>query len=94
MGHGRRSRSVQREVILAIDQSGSMASSVVYASVFGAVLASLRALSVRVVAFDTAVVDLTDEVHDPVDLLFGVQLGGGTDIAGAVAPLSPHLFHC
>jgi Mg-chelatase subunit ChlD len=85
VGHGRRSRSVQREIILAIDQSGSMASSVVYASVFGAVLASLRALSVRVVAFDTSVVDLTDEVHDPVDLLFGVQLGGGTDIAAAVA---------
>jgi hypothetical protein len=57
---------------------------VVYASVFGAVLASVRSLSTRLVAFDTAVVDLTEELDDPVDVLFGVQLGGGTDIAGAL----------
>ncbi len=85
VGHGRRARAVEREIVLAIDQSGSMASSVVYASVFAAALASMRALAVRVVVFDTAVVDLTDTITDPVDLLFGVQLGGGTDIAGAVA---------
>ncbi len=84
VGYGRRSPQVLREVILCIDQSGSMASSIVYASVFGAVLASLRSLRTRVVVFDTAVVDLTDQLDDPVDLLFGVQLGGGTDIAGAL----------
>ena len=58
-------RQVQRDLVLAIDQSASMAASVVYASVFGAVLASLRALRTRVVAFDTAVVDLTDAARRP-----------------------------
>jgi Mg-chelatase subunit ChlD len=84
VGHGRR-RSSLRDVVLCIDQSGSMATSVVYSSVFGAVLASMRALTTRMVVFDTAVVDLTDELHDPVDLLFGTQLGGGTDINRALA---------
>jgi Mg-chelatase subunit ChlD len=84
VGYGRRSQQVLREVVLCIDQSGSMASSVVYASVFGAVMASLRAVRTRLVVFDTAVVDLTEQMQDPVDVLFGVQLGGGTDIAGAL----------
>jgi Mg-chelatase subunit ChlD len=84
VGHGRR-RSSLRDVVLCIDQSGSMATSVVYSSVFGAALASMRAVSTRMVVFDTAVVDLTDELHDPVDLLFGTQLGGGTDINRALA---------
>jgi hypothetical protein len=61
-----------------------MASSVVYASVFGAVLASIRALKTSLVVFDTAVVDLTGKLSDPVDILFGVQLGGGTDINQAI----------
>ncbi len=82
-GFGRR-RSALRDVILCLDQSGSMATSVVYAGVFGAVLASLPALRTRVVAFDTSVVDLTEELDDPVDLLFGIQLGGGTDINHAL----------
>ena len=68
-----------------MDQSGSMATSVVHAGVLGSVLASLPALSLRFVAFDTSVVDLTDDLDDPVDLLFGVQLGGGTDIDQALA---------
>ena len=76
---------MQRDVVLAIDQSGSMASSVVYASVFGAVLASMQALKTSLVVFDTAVVDLTDKLSDPVDVLFGTQLGGGTDINRAIA---------
>jgi Mg-chelatase subunit ChlD len=84
VGHGRRAQQVQREVVLCIDQSGSMAASVVYASVFGAVMASLRAVRTRLVVFDTAVADLTEQIDDPVDVLFGVQLGGGTDIAGAL----------
>jgi hypothetical protein len=62
-----------------------MATSVVYSSVFGAVLASLPAISTRMVVFDTAVVDLTADLHDPVELLFGTRLGGGTDINRALA---------
>jgi Mg-chelatase subunit ChlD len=85
IGYGRRQQVVARDIILAIDQSGSMASSVVYASVFGAVLASIRAVRTSLVAFDSAVVDLTEKLSDPVDVLFGVQLGGGTDISQAVA---------
>ncbi|KFG74135.1 vWA domain-containing protein [Streptomyces mutabilis] len=85
VGYGRASRSVKKEVVLCIDQSGSMAASVVYASVFGAVLASMRSISTRLVVFDTAVADLTDQLDDPVDVLFGTQLGGGTDINRALA---------
>ena len=83
-GYGRKARRPQREIVLCIDQSGSMASSVVYASICGAVMASLPAVATRVVVFDTAVVDLTDQLDDPVELLFGVQLGGGTDINAAI----------
>ncbi|MFF7179662.1 VWA domain-containing protein [Streptomyces sp. NPDC008121] len=85
IGHGRSARSVQKDVVLCIDQSGSMAASVVYASVFGAVLASMRSIATRLVVFDTAVVDLTDRLDDPVDVLFGTRLGGGTDINRALA---------
>ncbi|MET9485620.1 VWA domain-containing protein [Nocardia sp. NPDC006630] len=85
VGYGRKAQAVRRDVVLAIDQSGSMASSVVYASVFGAVLASMRSLKTSLVVFDTAVVDLTDKLADPVDVLFGTQLGGGTDINRAIA---------
>ena len=83
VGFARR-RSALRDIVLCVDQSGSMASSVVYSSIFGAVLASLRSVSTRFVLFDTAVVDLTDELRDPIDLLFGTQLGGGTDINRAL----------
>lgn len=79
IGFGRK-RSSLRDIVLCIDQSGSMATSVVYASVFGAALASLRAVSTKMVVFDTVVVDLSDKLADPVDVLFGIQLGGGTDI--------------
>ncbi|TJZ52980.1 VWA domain-containing protein [Streptomyces piniterrae] len=85
IGYGRAAQSVKKEVVLCIDQSGSMAASVVYASVFGAVLASMRAIDTRLVVFDTSVVDLTDQIDDPVDVLFGTQLGGGTDINRALA---------
>ncbi|WP_342108874.1 VWA domain-containing protein [Methylobacterium sp. SI9] len=84
LGHGRRSRGSLKDVVLCIDQSGSMAASVVYASIFGAVMASLPAVSTRLVVFDTAVVDLSDTLDDPVEVLFSVQLGGGTDINRAV----------
>jgi len=85
VGYSRRASAVQREIIIAIDQSGSMSDSVVYASVFGAALASVRSLQTRLISFDTAVVDLTDHLNDPIDLLFGIQLGGGTDINRAMA---------
>lgn len=84
IGYGRKARKPQREVILCIDQSGSMANSVVYSSIFGAVMASLPAVDTKMVVFDTAVVDMTEKLDDPVEVLFGVQLGGGTDINGAV----------
>ncbi len=84
IGFGRRRASL-RDIVLCIDQSGSMASSVVYSSVFGAVLASLPSVSTSLVVFDTAVVDLTDLLDDPVQVLFSTQLGGGTDINRAVA---------
>jgi len=85
IGFGRRQNMVQRSVVVAIDQSGSMAQSVVYASIFGAVMASMSTLRTSLVVVDTAVVDLTDQLHDPVDVRFGTQLGGGTDINAAVA---------
>ena len=84
IGHGRKSRS-QRDIILCIDQSGSMAGSVVHSGVMGAVMASLPSVSTSLVVFDTAVVDLTPHLSDPVDVLFGVRLGGGTDITKAVS---------
>jgi Mg-chelatase subunit ChlD len=84
IGYGRK-RSALREVILCIDQSGSMASSVVYSGIFGAVMASIPAVKTHLVVFDTAVVDLTDQLSDPVEVLFSTQLGGGTDINGALS---------
>ena len=84
VGYARLGPAVRRELIIAIDQSASMGDSIVYASVFGAALASIRSLRTRLVAFDTSVADLSELLHDPVDVLFGVQLGGGTDLNAAV----------
>jgi Mg-chelatase subunit ChlD len=84
IGFGRRRQSM-RHIVLCIDQSGSMAASVVYSAIFGAVLASMPAVSTSLVVFDTSVVDLTDQLDDPIDLLFSTRLGGGTDINRAVA---------
>lgn len=84
VGFGRHQRSLARDVVIAVDQSGSMAGSVVHASVFACVLARLPTLRTSLVVFDTAVADLTPLLSDPVDVLFGVQLGGGTDIGGAL----------
>lgn len=83
IGYGRK-RKAMKDIILCLDQSGSMGTSVIYSGIFGSVLASIPAVNTRMVVFDTAVVDLTDGLQDPVDLLFGVQLGGGTDIARAL----------
>lgn len=83
--YSRAKRSNNWTVIVDMDQSGSMADSVVYGAVCGSIFASLPALETHVVAFDTEVVDLTEQCgNDPVDMLFGVQLGGGTDINKSV----------
>lgn len=83
-------KSKEWTVILDIDQSGSMANSVIYASIVGSIFASMPSLDTRVVAFDTEVVDLTEAcANDPVDLLFGIQLGGGTDINKSLAYCEP-----
>ncbi|WP_417735579.1 VWA domain-containing protein [Rosistilla oblonga] len=84
--YSRAQRTNNWTVIVDMDQSGSMADSVVYGAVTGSIFASLPALKTHVVAFDTEVVDLTETCgDDPVDMLFGVQLGGGTDINKSVA---------
>ena len=81
-----RSSKVNRwHIILDIDQSGSMGQSILYSSVMACVLASMSAVRTSVVAFDTQIMDLTPLCADPVDLLFGFQMGGGTDIAKSIA---------
>ncbi|MCW2802780.1 MAG: hypothetical protein QOF52_1872 [Propionibacteriaceae bacterium] len=85
VGYGRSSQAVAKDVVIAIDQSGSMAESVVYSSVFAATMASIRTVRTSLVAFDTEIVDLTEKLADPVEVLFGCQLGGGTDINRAIA---------
>ena len=84
IGYGHKNRRALKDIILCLDQSGSMGTSVVYSGIFGAVMASLPNVKTRMVVFDTEVADLTEDLSDPVDLLFGVQLGGGTDINNAL----------
>ncbi|MBW8734659.1 MAG: VWA domain-containing protein [Asticcacaulis sp.] len=95
IGYARKSRTRADldHVMLCVDQSGSMASSVVYASIFAAVMASLPVLSTQLICFDTAVIDLTEQLADPVEVLFGVQLGGGTDINAALAYCEQKIEH-
>jgi Mg-chelatase subunit ChlD len=86
IGYARKIRRADLDdVILCVDQSGSMATSVVYSSIFAAVMAAIPAVSTRFIVFDTAIIDLTEKLADPVEVLFGVQLGGGTDINRALA---------
>jgi Mg-chelatase subunit ChlD len=86
IGYGRKKTSSSlRDIILCVDQSGSMATSVVYASICAAVMASISAVRTSLVVFDTHIVDLTPDLQDPVDVLFGTQLGGGNDIELALA---------
>ncbi|MNU87904.1 VWA domain containing CoxE-like protein [compost metagenome] len=80
IGFGRKMQNNLKDVVLCLDQSGSMGTSVVYSGIFGSVMASIPAVRTKMLVFDTQVTDLTEELNDPVDLLFGVQLGGGTDI--------------
>lgn len=82
---GRSRRKLPWTIILCVDQSGSMLDSTVYAAVMAAILAGLPSISVKLIVFDTSVVDLSSEAEDPVSVLMSVQLGGGTDIGGAMA---------
>ena len=76
----RQQRQNQWNIIIAMDQSGSMATSLIYGGIMGAILASVGSVETHVVAFNHEdVVDLTEHCHDPVDLLFGIQLGGAED---------------
>ncbi|HUI97931.1 MAG TPA: VWA domain-containing protein [Xanthobacteraceae bacterium] len=83
--NARQKRRLPWTIILCVDQSGSMLNSLIHATVMASILAGLPSVEIRFVAFDTAIVDLSDKVADPVDLLLAVQLGGGTDIARAMA---------
>lgn len=80
----RNTRRIPWEIVLVVDQSGSMVGSVIHSAVMAGILAGIPAYRLRLVVFDTSVVDLTDLAADPVELLMSVQLGGGTDIAQAV----------
>lgn len=82
--HARKRRRAEWRVIVLVDQSGSMLDSVVHSAILGAIFASVPEVDLRLAAFDTEVVDLTEVAHDPVELLFSVQLGGGTLIERAV----------
>jgi len=95
IGNSRRSKTQANldHVVLCIDQSGSMASSVVYASIFAAVMASIPGIGTKLICFDTAILDLTEQLSDPVEVLFGVQLGGGTDINAALQYCERQIEH-
>jgi uncharacterized protein with von Willebrand factor type A (vWA) domain len=98
-GYGHKQRGL-KNVILLVDQSASMSESVIYASIYAAVLAQLKSLETHLIFFDTSVVDMTHDLKDPVDLLFGAQLGGGTLISKALKyaeqkvrnPRDTHIF--
>ncbi len=88
VGYGKKGQQL-KHIILLQDQSGSMASSLVHAGVMASIMASLSSIRTNMIAFDTSVVDLTPLLHDPVELLLGTQLGGGTDIDQAIRYIRP-----
>lgn len=90
IGYGKKNRQL-RHILILMDQSGSMAPSVVYAGIAACVLAELRSVKTRLIAFDTAVADLSEHLHDPVETLFATQLGGGTDIGKALTYALPFI---
>lgn len=77
-------RHLPWEIILCVDQSGSMANSLIHSAVLAGAIAELPSMRVRLVVFDTSVVDLSEHVSDPVEILMSVQLGGGTNIGKAM----------
>lgn len=72
------------QLIILVDESGSMMDSVIYSAVTASVFWGIKCLKTHLVLFDTNVVDVTDDCTDPVETLMKVQLGGGTDIANAM----------
>ncbi len=83
---GRPKRSNQaKQLIILVDQSASMAESFIYAGILGSIMASIRSLKTHLIIFDTEVVDLTEYLNDPVELLMRAQLGGGTNIYNALS---------
>ena len=79
-------RQIDRwQLIILVDESGSMLDSVIHSAVTASVFYSLRMMKVHLCIFDTSVVDLSAECVDPVETLMKVQLGGGTDIGRALA---------
>lgn len=79
-----RRRNLDWDIIIVVDQSGSMAASLLHAAVSASIMAALPGLNVRLLLFDTSVVDMTEHVDDPVEVLMTAQLGGGTNIAQAM----------
>lgn len=71
-------------IIILIDESGSMLDSVIYSSIMASIFANLPYLSIKLIIFDISVVDLSEHIKEPIDILFKVQLGGGTNIAQAL----------
>lgn len=71
-------------IIILIDESGSMLNSVIYSSIMSSIFANLPYMSIKLVIFDISVVDLSEYIKEPIDILFKVQLGGGTDIVQAL----------
>lgn len=82
--HGRQKRYSPWRVIICADESGSMVDSVIHSAVMAGIFARLPVMDVKLVIFDTSVVDLSGYVEDPVETLMSIQLGGGTDIGGAL----------
>ncbi len=82
-----------KHIVLLIDQSASMSSSLIYSAIFGSILSSVRSVSTKTYLFDSEVVDISSELHDVVELLFSVQLGGGTDIAKALKVVIQNIQH-
>lgn len=80
----RNARRLPWNIILCVDQSGSMVDSVIHSAVMAGILAALPVFRVKLVVFDTNIVDLSDFTDDPVEILMRVQLGGGTDIGRAL----------
>lgn len=89
----RQQRKLRWDIIVLVDQSGSMLDSVIHSAVLAAIFTSLQTLRTRLVLFDTSVVDVSEQIGDPVEVLLGVQLGGGTDIALAMQYAAGRVVH-
>lgn len=82
--NARQRRRLPWRIILCVDQSGSMSDSIIYSAVMASILCGLPGVDVRMVLFDTSVVDVSEKLTDPLETLLSVQLAGGTNIGAAV----------